>query len=491
MRLRFINLLGALWALVAVLSCSGDAIAPPTSADAGVSARVADSTLLAGLNASAPVANAYDPLDAAARASVGLMLDVSWVSLVPGTVSDGTSATITNLRTAQSAMVAIVNGGFDPLPVSATFDDTLQVTVSRADKPDATAFVRIAARLAPRIVRTRPPRGQTDAPLNTVITIVFSEPLDPASVNTTSVVLSASGSPVASTVRLAPGAAYTVELEPSALLLPNTMYSLTVSGVVNLAGTPLATPVSIAFTTGTTTTSQPEYYPHEAGLGPANPILITGDSAWMIGVVYRGTGVAPDTLEWVISDPSIASIDVVDKNRVIIRALGAGAATIFARTRSSRPELSASTNVTVIARSNAASPIVAETFSILEYHDLDFRYYIYVPDLRLRDTSAAQDARVVGITIDLPGATRPMYCAANRVIGSGSWTVFPPPGDMNGTALSRTDWQRIPDVSVNAVAHVNAVLADGLGVSFTVTGKVVPVVVQSYFESGLYPPVCV
>src|SRR5215831_6376261 len=113
MKPRFIHISTALAMLVAVLSCD-DGVAPSGSDD---SAKVpaSDATLLAGLTASGPVASAsIGSNNNPDNASIGSSAEVSWVSLVPGTVADGATATIANRRTAESITTAIVDGGFDP-----------------------------------------------------------------------------------------------------------------------------------------------------------------------------------------------------------------------------------------------------------------------------------------------------------------------------------------------------------------------------------------
>lgn len=309
MRLRNVHVAVAVATLVAVLSCSGDNGTSPATA-VEIAPR-SDSTLLAGLIVSGPVADGFTSLDRSAlSASVAPTAESSWVSLVPSTVADGVTATIINLRTTQRVTTPIVDGGFDPLQITAGLDDSLEITVSRGGKPDAAAFLRVGPRIAPRIVRTRPPRGQTDAPLNTVITIVFSEPVDPATVNATSVALSAAGSPVAGTVRVLPSPGYTVELEPSALLLPNTTYALTVSGVANFAGTPLAASTSITFTTSASVSS-----------GSVASVTVTPDSVTMaLGALGQLSVTRTDAdgrfvlspyqaVAWTSSAPDVASVN--------------------------------------------------------------------------------------------------------------------------------------------------------------------------------------
>ena len=491
MKLRFIRISAALTTLVVVLSCGGaDGLAPAAS-DNSAKVPASDATLLAGLTASGPVANASIGSNrGSVNASVGPSAEVSWVSLVAGTVPDGTTATVSNLRTAERLTVTIVDGGFDPQQIPASVGDTIEVTVNRVAKPDAAALLSVVPRPAPRVIRTRPPRGQTDVPLNMVITIVFSEPVDPASVNATSVTLTKAGSPVAGAVRLVPGPGYAVEFAPAALLAPGTSYTLTVSGVVNLAGSPLAAPASIAFTTSAVGTGSlaPSYNALELSFKDFS--VVTGDTIEMRGYVHRGQGVSVEALEWTISDPSVASIRLVDTNLIEVRALRSGGVTISARTLGSLQELSARATLKVFARSSQPSPIVVDEFSVLE-QIFAVPVFVYAPNLRLRDTSATGSARVIGITIDLPGANRRLYCAPNRIVGAASWTVFPPPGDQNGAFLSGQDFQRLPDIVVDATARVTAVLSDGLGVSFTMTGKIVRNFSSwSWTETGIYPPPC-
>ena len=115
----------------------------------------------------------------------------------------------------------------------------------------------------------------------------------------------------------------------------------------------------------------------------------------------------------------------------------------------------------------------------------------YTPHLRLRDTSALGSARVVAIRIDIPGIEGPAQCVTNHALGAESWDVFLPPGDMNGSWIGRQDGQRIPDATVDVAAHVSAVLSDGLGVSLTLTGKLVSVEARSWTDSGKDAPYCV
>jgi len=325
MRSGSIRLVAALATLVAALSCSSaDSIPGPDG-----TARKSDSTLLAGLSVSGPVANAIIAADrSAAHQSAGVSAEVSYVSLVPGTLPEGTAATATNLRTAERLTVAIVDGGFDPQPIPASVGDTLQVTVSLAGgKPDVEAFTSVAAKVPPRIVRTRPPRGQTDVPLNMVITIVFTEPVDPASVNSTSVTLSAGASPVPGEVRVLPGTGYTVEFTPTALLAPTTTYTLTVGPTVtNLAGT------SVGLASGVTFTTAPSL--GSVTVSPDVATINAGQQLSLTATVRDAAGriVIPDRnccdVEWTSSAPDVATVHPASGSVV---GIGIGTAVITAR----------------------------------------------------------------------------------------------------------------------------------------------------------------
>ncbi len=79
------------------------------------------------------------------------------------------------------------DGGLDPLPIPATIGDTLVISTYR-DGIVLELYARaVPERKPPIIVRTDPPRGKTRVPLNSVIVVVFSEPVDDGTVTPTSV----------------------------------------------------------------------------------------------------------------------------------------------------------------------------------------------------------------------------------------------------------------------------------------------------------------
>jgi hypothetical protein len=88
---------------------------------------------------------------------------------------------------------------------------------------------------------------------NREIAVVFSEPMNPASINTGSfVVAGVAGTVTYDTVNMI-GA-----FKPSSVLAPNTMYNASITvGAVNLNGTPLAAQFNFSFTTRATTDTSP------------------------------------------------------------------------------------------------------------------------------------------------------------------------------------------------------------------------------------------
>lgn len=468
---RFVLIAAALAIPVAVLSCGGaDSLAPNTFATPS------DSILFAGLYASGPIPTRDIAADRIGASGSAASLDVSWVSLIPGTVPDGTTATIVNRRTAQRITVAIVDGGFDPQPISASVGDTVEVSASRVGEPDATAVMALIARPTPRIVRTRPPRGQTDAPLNTVITIVFSEPLNPASVNSSSVTLTTAGSPVAGQVRLVPGPGYVVEFTPSTLLAPLTTYSLTVSGVASLSGTSLAA-TSIFFTTSTTT-------------GPGSAIAPGGQAVREIlvnshflarGLVASGTG-APLSTTWRSRDPSIATVEAfgfVGSGYVV--GIRPGSTVI----EGSALGTTAAIAVTVLAPapSSVVSPVVI-AFRMLEFHYDDApNFWSYAPDIVLVDSTGRGGSAIVAASFDLPGLGSSVTCVMDRAVGSDPFQVFHEKyGDFELTLESGL--QRAS--GSEAVAHITLRIPGPAALKLDVRGPIVPGSVPTTYSDGWY-----
>lgn len=179
--------------------------------------------------------------------------DLVYVSLPPGGIPGAISATIHDLRSGASVSVPVVNGGFDPVALPAAVGDTLLITVQLSGTKSTSFQSVVAAATVPVVVRTSPPPRKRDVPLNSIVVIVFSEPLDSATVDTGSFKLWRGTTPVGGTVMFADPAHLRVEFRPDALLASQTDYQLVLGqGIRDLDGTALDSAVTVPFTTGTT-----------------------------------------------------------------------------------------------------------------------------------------------------------------------------------------------------------------------------------------------
>jgi len=182
-----------------------------------------------------------------------LPAQVVYVSLSPNAVPTGVTATITNRETNAVIATAVVNGGFDPVSIAAAVDDTLGIEIATS-VPDSVvhASLVVTARRPPRVVRTNPPPGGRDVPLNATMVIVFSEPIDSAALSDGSIRLLHDATPVAGTLRFGDDFALRVEFHPASLLASQTTYRLQVGTAIrDLNGAALDAPLDVLFTTAT------------------------------------------------------------------------------------------------------------------------------------------------------------------------------------------------------------------------------------------------
>ncbi len=197
---------------------------------------VSDPSVPPGSLSPSPPANAAGPT-------------VVYVSLPPGNLPDPATVRILNFRTGDAVIPEVVAGGFDPVVIPGVAGDTLDVTVT--DGTGATSHTPVVAVRArpPRVVRTSPPKGQNDVPLNLVIVIVISEPIDPATLNANAIRLRLGAETVAGSLALDPSG-MVVRFTPELPLLPNAAYELDVTqAITDLSGAPLAAPTTVPFTT--------------------------------------------------------------------------------------------------------------------------------------------------------------------------------------------------------------------------------------------------
>lgn len=209
-----------------------------------------DRSSMPGLTISAPLSSAVaGALAWAAKTPV----DVSpvYVSLAPGSVPAGVTAAIRDGATGQPITAVVENGGFDPVAIHASLGETIVVDITTATGDVIHVTRDVTPRRPPAIIRTDPPPRKRDVPLNAIIVVVFSEPIDASTVDTTSIILMRGSTRVPGTIRFADGAHVSVEFHPAVSLEPSTDYQLVVSeGIRSMNGLPLESALTVPFTTG-------------------------------------------------------------------------------------------------------------------------------------------------------------------------------------------------------------------------------------------------
>jgi hypothetical protein len=192
---------------------------------------------------------------------------------VPGSVSfSGTTATYTPLAplAASTLYTVTITAGLKDVAGNALAQG-YQWAFTTGLPPDTTR---------PTVAATVPENGAAGVATNGTVSVTFSEPMNPATVNSASFTVKANGTtPVVGTIAFA---GTTAVFTPAAGLLPNTPYTAGVaSDVRDVAGNSMATAHSWTFTTGAAADTQPPTVlstepPNGGRLGAVfNPIRVT------------------------------------------------------------------------------------------------------------------------------------------------------------------------------------------------------------------------
>jgi len=178
---------------------------------------------------------------------------LAYVSLPSGSFPEGTSVGIRDGLTGADTEVPVVDGGFDPEPIAASPGDTLDFTVALGAGESPLRFAQIVpVESPPVVVRTDPKPGKRDVPLNAVIVIVFSEPVDSSTITSATIQLRLGSNVIPGTLQVTGADRLMVELRPGAPLASGAEYELVVgSGIADLDGEALLTPSSVKFMTST------------------------------------------------------------------------------------------------------------------------------------------------------------------------------------------------------------------------------------------------
>ena len=102
--------------------------------------------------------------------------------------------------------------------------------------------------IGPQVTGVSPADGLTQVPINAQVVVTFNEPIQTQSVD--NVTLMAGATPITVTRTLTNGNR-TLTLTPALLLSPNTLFTVNITGVKDLAGNNLSATVTTSFTTGT------------------------------------------------------------------------------------------------------------------------------------------------------------------------------------------------------------------------------------------------
>lgn len=292
-----------------------------------------------------PVANGPPPglgSNSSPEASAGV--GVTYVSLPAGTIPQGKLATIQNLGTQSTVTVPLSAGGFDPVAVVAAIGDTIVIVVRDAlDAVELETRIAVAASRRPIVVRTDPPPRKRDVPLNAIIIIVFSEPIDANTLTETSVRLLRGSTPVSGRVELRDAEGLTAAFLPDAPLVAGTEYQLDVAqGIRDRDGEALEAAVTATFTTGSTVlqAASVTVLP-ETLLAARAPV-----EAWVVAIVRdaNGTELFNVPVQWSSSNPRVIDLprdgtwDEAGRNVQLINyAGGAGSVTFTATVSGARP----------------------------------------------------------------------------------------------------------------------------------------------------------
>jgi hypothetical protein len=175
---------------------------------------------------------------------------VVYVALSPRPIDlDAQGYVITTRRTGAAARATLVNGGFDPVTVTAAAGDTLDLRFMPVDGADVRQFFAVVPARRPPVVVRSVPRAQDWVSLDAAPLVMFSEPIDPATLVGLSVERSPNA-PVAGAAAFDDLAHLRVRFTPAESLAVGVAHTLRVTrAITDLDGDTLETAVTIEFWT--------------------------------------------------------------------------------------------------------------------------------------------------------------------------------------------------------------------------------------------------
>jgi MYXO-CTERM domain-containing protein len=198
---------------------------------------------------------------------------------------------------------------------------------------DDTSFPAAEDNTAPTVDSTVPVDNAVDVTVNTLVTAVFDEGIDPATVDGDSFFVSDGVDNVVGTVSVSPDNT-TVTFTSSAFLADNTVYTATLTtDITDRAGNPLESDYTWSFTTGTFTDTTP---PEVLSTAPDNNATAVALTATVSAVFDEGIDPATvDNTSFFVTDGVdnvVGTITVVDNTATFTPSAALAADTIFTAT---------------------------------------------------------------------------------------------------------------------------------------------------------------
>lgn len=261
--------------VLSLLACGSDKVSSP---EARVPSDSAAGEII--ISAAIPRASLPGTMDSSGS--------VVFVSAAPHTLDRVAQAVVSNAG-GQSVPAAVQDGGFDPVSLAAVTGEVVTVSLTDSNGATTSTELTVRARRPPRVVRTSIGPQRTDVPLNVVIRVVFSAPVDLESARAGITLATAAGETVPGTVQ--PAGAVAVDYVVTAgTLVPETTYRLDVTtDVLDVRGEPLVEAVSLEFRTGSTAPVPPPAGVFELTIAPLNIEVDQGGSVEARVTLTRGT----------------------------------------------------------------------------------------------------------------------------------------------------------------------------------------------------------
>ena len=252
-----------------------------TAGNSGASAQrvvtVADRTAPAVAITSPPANAEFDPRNAIpVTVTATDNLAVTEVSLTR--FDAGGAPTLVETRAVQPPVTPRTESFSITLPAPPPAASTLRLRAASRDAAgnagaSTDVTIRLADVVAPSVSSTTPATGATGVDVTSTVSVAFSEPMDPVTLTSTTVVLRAGATPVATTFAVG-GGNLSVLLTPQVSLAVNTLYTVSVTGLRDAAGNALPD-TTITFRT----VSPDNTAPKVSSIDPANNAIGVGGSA--------------------------------------------------------------------------------------------------------------------------------------------------------------------------------------------------------------------